>query len=79
MPGRPWSPEEDALIRAAAAENLAQGLKPTDAGYDGRGYANRLAAVADRIGRSYEATRERAQRIAVRSYRDWNADSGWWR
>ena len=76
MPGRPWSPEGNALIRDAAAENLAAGLKPA-AGYDRRGYANRLAAVADQIGRSYEATRKRAQRLGARSYRAWDDHSQW--
>ena len=66
MPGRPWTDQEDDLIRAAAAENLSQGLKP--GGYDRRGHANRLMAVAAQMGRSYEATRKRAQRIAARSY-----------
>ena len=66
--GRPWTETEDEAVREAASETMRHGLKPV--GFDRRAYANRLAAVADRLDRSYDATLKRAQRIGARSYPD---------
>lgn len=78
--GRAWTAEEDALIREAAEANYRPGGYTADVpeGEDdkpfwdrrvpaGREYAQRLAAVAAKIGRSREAVYKRAQRINARS------------
>ena len=62
---RRWNNAEDDLIRRAAAVNAA--AVPIHQGYRDR-YAARLRDVAERLGRTYEATRKRASRLGVRSY-----------
>ena len=71
-PQEVWTPAEDALIRAAAAANRRPGGYTRDEyatgdRHNGRGYANRLAEVAAKLGRSPAAVRKRAQRIGERS------------
>ena len=66
--GRPWTPEEDALIHAAAEATADKGL-----GGPAGSSARRLAEVAERIGRTVDAVRKRAQRIGAVSY----ARVGW--
>ena len=69
MPGSKWTAEDDEALRAAAHGTYQHGLKSY--GHHGRGsqYANRMRDVARRLGRSYEATLKRAQRIGACSYR----------
>ena len=75
--GKPWTPEEDALIRAAAEATSDFGL----GGPAGRA-ARRLADVAERIGRTVDAVRKRAQRIGAVSYarvewrQEWRRNAG---
>lgn len=68
--GQPWTDEDDALVRDAAAVNLEQGLTiPSYAG--GRHkmlLANRFECVAIMTGRTVAAVRKRAQRLGARSY-----------
>lgn len=63
---RRWSNAEDDLIRRTAATNAAAGLMHQ--GYRDR-YAARLKDVAERLGRTCAATRKRASRLGIRSYR----------
>lgn len=75
--GRPWTLEEDDLIRQVASENYRPGGYTADVPEDdkpwdrrmpaGREYARRLAAVAEKIGRSREAVCKHAQRLGARS------------
>ena len=66
--GRPWTPEEDDAIRAAARETRAAGthVYAEDGRFEGR--AQRLRDVALQLGRSTAAVRKRAQRIGAFSY-----------
>ena len=58
---RRWLPEDDKLIEEAAGVNHHCGLKRLG----DREYANRLRAVAERLNRTYAATRGRpARRLA---------------
>ena len=70
--GKRWTEAEDALIREAAEATRQEGLwggnthwSRTRSPYV---HERRLADVAARLGRTYEATRKRAQRIGARSY-----------
>ena len=64
MPGnRRWTEAEDEAIRSAAALN-----RDDDKGIGGRGRSGRLRAVAEALGRSYGAVRNRAVRIGATSY-----------
>ena len=63
--GKRWQYWEDELIREAAGGNRALGLTQTEE----KGYIRRMAAVADRTGRSVAAVRQRASRLGIRSYR----------
>ena len=77
--GRAWTIEEDDAIREAARLNRRPGgyTKDLDPAIDDlpvlkqpvyrREYARRLAAVAEKIGRSREAVYKRAQRLGERS------------
>ena len=78
--GQIWTPEEDEAIRAAARDTLRKGLTRSldererafaagDLGALRPGYANRLRAVAEELGRTYAAVRKRAERIGATSYR----------
>ena len=62
-----WTPEEDEKIRAAAEENRRPGGYTAEGDWPRREYAQRLAKVAARIGRTLAAVRKRAQRIGARS------------
>lgn len=62
--GKPWTPEEDRLIREAARANDERGIKAGT-----REYAARLRKVAFRLHRTYAAVRKRASRIGAASYR----------
>ena len=63
--GRPWTPEEDALVvEAAALRGRYDPARP----YDQRWTVKRLHDVAERIDRTPAAVHKRAQRIAERSY-----------
>ena len=60
---RRWTEAEDEAIREAAALN-----RHADKGFGGRGSSGRLRAVAEALGRSYGAVRNRAIRIGASSY-----------
>ena len=66
--GRPWTPEEDDAIRAAARATRADGTHVY--ADDGRpaGRVSRLRDVALELGRTPAAVRKRAQRIGAFSY-----------
>ena len=66
--GRPWTPEEDALVVEAAALNRRWGRYDPARPYDQRWTVKRLHDVAERIDRTPAAVHKRAQRIAERSY-----------
>ena len=72
MPRTPrWTREEDAAIRRAAIDNREQGITVKELWFTHRDelkYANRLRVVANRLGRSYDAVRKRAERIGATSY-----------
>ena len=69
---RRWTAEEDAAIRAAVAANRRTDFDgDTVAGITtrhGRGYANRLKAVAKALDRTYDAVAKRANRIGAKTY-----------
>ena len=75
--GTEWTEAEDALIRAAAAENQAGGLRTPEGRThggpksrrpaDAASYEQRLRRVAERVGRTYVAVNVRASRIEARS------------
>ena len=64
---RRWTEREDAAIRDAAERNRRIGAIGGSGGLGGRGRHGRLRAVADAIGRTYEAVRCRAARLGVAS------------
>ena len=55
--GSPWTPEEDALLRQAAETNRETGRIP----------GGRLAALAEELGRTFGAVRQRAAAIGAKS------------
>ena len=64
--GPRWTPEEDRELHELAAENRTNGITSWRAeGW----WTRRLQAFATKHGRSYDATKKRAQRIGARSYR----------
>ena len=63
---KPWTAEEDEVIREAARATFNDGLTVRDEGRAAR--AGRLADAARRIGRTVDAVRKRAQRIGAFSY-----------
>ena len=75
--GRKWTPAEDMAIIEAAARTRRLGLTGIELGnseearraMDFGDYRRELARVAQAIGRTYAATRKRAERIGARSYR----------
>ena len=58
--GRLWTPEEDALLHEAAA-NRREGARHGQPG-------SRMRALAERLGRSYDAVLGRASTIGARSF-----------
>lgn len=64
---RAWTAREDAEIRKAARRSRRNGVRYADQPDGGYGPRARLREVAERIGRSYAATRKRASRLGVRS------------
>ena len=69
--GRPWTPEEDALVVEAAALNRQWGRYDPARPYDQRWAVKRLHDVAERTGRTVATVHKRAQRIAEPSYTRW--------
>ena len=59
--GRLWTPEEDALLHEAAAANRRDGTRSTATG-------SRMRALAERLGRSYDAVLGRASTLGARSF-----------
>ena len=62
--GRPWTPEEDRLLREACAASRREGRR--------RGRENQLRRLAERLGRTYATVRWRASHLGERSL-----DPGW--
>ena len=55
---RPWTPEEDAYIRAARADNIA------------------WRVIAKELGRGYDATSQRGQKLDLVGYRPQRSKPG---
>lgn len=69
--GRTWTKAEDAAIRGAVRANRERGITADWPEWKiGQRHARRLAAVAERIGRTPAAVHKRAQRINAYSYID---------
>lgn len=71
--GRPWTPEEDERLRAAAAANADWasedgGLTKPGKARKRDAYYARLKTLAVDLNRTYGAVRCRAHRIGARSY-----------
>lgn len=60
---RPWTDEEDELIRDAAEQNRLHGFM------NRKGYSHRMAGVALAIGRTLAAVHKRASRLRIYSDR----------
>ncbi len=67
MSRRAWTAREDEAIRKAAQASRRDGYRMTDQANGEVGPRARLAEVARRLGRSYQATRKRASRLGARS------------
>lgn len=77
--GRPWTPEEDAAIRQAAADTRAHGTHRLVEG--ARTRVERVARLKDlalELRRTPAAVRKRAQRIGAFSYEgQWDLFKSW--